>query len=76
MDGAVRSSRTGTMQSAQCSSRTGHVRHSTVIIVSWLVIACELQAKTQDLKDKIVESSKDVAKEVTPVADDKKVRVV
>ena len=36
----------------------------------------QLQAKTQDLKDKIVESSKDVAKEVTPVADDKKVRVV
>ena len=26
------------MQSPQCSSRTGHVRHSTVIVVSWAVI--------------------------------------
>ncbi|WFD23167.1 Mitochondrial inner membrane organizing system component [Malassezia equina] len=36
----------------------------------------QLQATTQNLTDKFIESGKDAAKEVTKVADDKKVRVV
>lgn len=36
----------------------------------------QLQTKTQDLTDKIVESGKDVAKKATPETNDKKVRVV